>query len=418
MHIVLTNFLYKPHFGGVENSLYHISKVLIENGHQVSILVSDKGTLLNERLKDYEVDDGVHIYRYQHHKARFKIFNSLSVFFNMYRLGKVFKKISTLSEVDLIISRDYRSSLGLISVAKKNKTAIIYVIPGIVKFQDAASNSVQFSNLKTALKAFYNKSIYYGIHSFIQKKAIKKVTLNVLFSENMKMQLSSIMNCDSNFLQEKIAVIRPGVETERFIKHENTSFLKNEIGFDEDAFILLCLGRVIPAKGMDIAIRSMKYIKHPKAKLLIVGGGAGLQDLKNMVKEMEFQHKVVFAGISEEPEKYYRLADVFLMTSLYEPFGQTILEAMASGLPVVAFNSYENPELKTASSEIIQDGENGFLCSFGAQSLANKINEISRKEADSQLGEIGVKAREKVLEDYSWDSFTAKVLSLVNKSEN
>jgi len=119
---------------------------------------------------------------------------------------------------------------------------------------------------------------------------------------------------------------------------------------EQDATILLQLGRIVPRKGVDNVIRSLSKLKHlPNIQLLIVGGedetpdfekSKELKRLKAIAIEEGVELNVVFTGRKDRNilKYYYSAADIFISTPWYEPFGITPLESMACGTPVIGSN--------------------------------------------------------------------------------
>jgi GalNAc-alpha-(1->4)-GalNAc-alpha-(1->3)-diNAcBac-PP-undecaprenol alpha-1,4-N-acetyl-D-galactosaminyltransferase len=123
--------------------------------------------------------------------------------------------------------------------------------------------------------------------------------------------------------------------------------------------IVLTVGRLIPSKNHDKLIKSFLKLNQSGWKLVIVGGDALkmsiMNDLKNMVRELEAEDKVILAGNISNVDKFYLMSRIFVTASESEGFPNVIGEAMSAGLPVVTFDCIAGP------SELITDGENGFL---------------------------------------------------------
>ena len=98
------------------------------------------------------------------------------------------------------------------------------------------------------------------------------------------------------------------------------------------------------------------------------------------------------------------------MSSTYEPFGQTILEAMSSGLSVIGFKSDDN-NVMTATDEIVENGVNGFLCDFGVDSLADSLEKLISL-SPKEMEKMKFLNREKVSDHFSWNSFCRSLLEV------
>ena len=147
-----------------------------------------------------------------------------------------------------------------------------------------------------------------------------------------------------------------------------------------------------------------------KYVLVIVGNGPEMNKLKRCACQLNVCNRVFFIGSSPNPITYYNIADVFLMTSAYESFGQTIIEAMACGLPVIGFKNNEQTE--TATEEIIEDEINGLLCDNNSNSLTKAILVISEMTSNCKLI-IKKNNINKVKNNYSWPMMCQKLLKLV-----
>ncbi len=145
----------------------------------------------------------------------------------------------------------------------------------------------------------------------------------------------------------KIYVVPPGYDDARFfpVSRASREALKADYGYD--GRIVLALGRMAHNKGYDLLLRAMPAVveRAPDARLLLAVGSTEpsprereqVAELKALADELGIRERVIFGdyiGDDELPD-YYRLADVFALSSRYEPFGMTAVEAMACGTPTV-----------------------------------------------------------------------------------
>ena len=151
-----------------------------------------------------------------------------------------------------------------------------------------------------------------------------------------------------------------GIELFRFSDFNGTKKelddLKEELGL-KDKFIFAYIGRTAKEKNIEFVIDSFSKInnKDDKARLLIVGGGPILEDLKKYAEDRKISDKVIFTGLIpwEKIPYYYHLADVFVNASSSETQGLTYVEALASGVPVLVKND-------PCIEDVVKDGFNGF----------------------------------------------------------
>ncbi len=156
-------------------------------------------------------------------------------------------------------------------------------------------------------------------------------------------------------------IIPTGIELYRFrdfnASKEELDKLKESLGL-KDKFIFAYIGRTAKEKNIEFIIDSFAKIsdENDKARLLIVGGGPILEDLKNYANDRNLYNKVVFTGLIpwEKIPYYYHIADVFVNASTSETQGLTYVEALASGIPVLVKND-------PCIDDVIKEGYNGFL---------------------------------------------------------
>src|SRR4030067_29566 len=109
-------------------------------------------------------------------------------------------------------------------------------------------------------------------------------------------------------------------------------------------------------KGLVFLMRTLADLKKegvPPFKLLVLGKDRKAPYLR-LGKKMDISEETIFVGSTNEPEKYYGAADLFIHPAFYDAFSLTVLEALASGLPVITTAS-------TGASEVLNPGEDGFV---------------------------------------------------------
>lgn len=195
-------------------------------------------------------------------------------------------------------------------------------------------------------------------------------------------------------------------------KHKNISVIGNPIRYVNEINIalnrekkILMVGRLIRSKNQDKLIEMFAKINQPEWKLIIVGydhlNQQNMERLKNLAKDLNIENKVVFTGKYENVEELYISCSIFAFTSASEGFPNVIGEAMAAGLPVIAFDCVAGP------SEMITDGHDGYLIPlhnyslFQAKLAQLMENESLRKKLGSNARESIKKfSSEKICEDF------------------
>jgi glycosyltransferase involved in cell wall biosynthesis len=146
-----------------------------------------------------------------------------------------------------------------------------------------------------------------------------------------------------------ISVISNGIDLSEFSrpKARSTSIVRNELGIKEEDWVVGIVASLTPAKGIDKFIRVAKEVEG--ATFVVVGDGELRNDLQKLVSDLGLGDRVIFAGARENTRDILGVFDVFLLTSNWEAFGISSIEAMAVGVPVVAFRV-------DGVSEVVSDG--------------------------------------------------------------
>lgn len=157
-----------------------------------------------------------------------------------------------------------------------------------------------------------------------------------------------------------------------------------EVPPNTGALVLAAVGRLTHQKGFDLLLEAFATVGplHPNWKLFIWGDGEEADELRSTIRKMNLGDQVKLCGTSHSPEEWVGSASAFVLPSRYEGFGNVLAEAMAGGLPVVAYDCEFGPR------EIVQDGVNGLLVpAEDITALADALNQIMGNGAlRSRLG--------------------------------
>lgn len=184
-----------------------------------------------------------------------------------------------------------------------------------------------------------------------------------------------------------VAQVARGVDTQRFSPQHRQLSLRQSWGVREDELAALYVGRIAAEKNLDLAIRAFHGLqdRHPQAKFVLVGDGPLLDTLQRRHPEFHFCGMRTGLPLAE----HYASADLLLFPSTTETFGNVVLEAMASGLPVLAYD-YAAPRMH------IRSGHNGFTVRLGDETrYLGACAEMA--ESLPQLRAAGAAARQTAL---------------------
>ncbi len=175
---------------------------------------------------------------------------------------------------------------------------------------------------------------------------------------------------------EKVVTIPNWIDTSRFSSPERFGRrFREELGIPSDALVIGSVGRLSEQKGYRHLLAAAPDIRRacPRAVLVVAGEGESRNELEALAERLGVADMTFFPGFVREVESVYPSFDLFVLPSLYEPFGLVVLEAMVSGVPVVATRVGGVPE-------IIIDRETGLLVEPGdPHGLARAVIELIRK---------------------------------------
>jgi glycosyltransferase involved in cell wall biosynthesis len=194
-----------------------------------------------------------------------------------------------------------------------------------------------------------------------------------------------------------LKVVARGVDTQRFAPQHRSEALRSQWSVRPDDLVVMIVGRLAPEKNFTALTGAFDAIErvNPRARLVVVGEGPLRAELQSRCP------KAVFAGqrTGADLAAHYASADLFLFPSLTETFGNVTTEAMASGLPVLAFDY-------AAAGQLIRSGENGLLAPFGdGDAYIRLAAELASNDALRRV--MGERARQTAGE-LSWDGVVAR----------
>lgn len=208
------------------------------------------------------------------------------------------------------------------------------------------------------------------------------------------------------FSRNRIKVINNGINPEEFLLGIDVNLKKKSLGLNPEEKIIGVVGRLCEVKNHRLLIRAFaevrKYINN--AKLLIVGDGGLRNELENFSKELTLGDDILFLGERSDIPELMGIFDLFALSSDLEASNLAVLEAMASGLPVVATNVGGNPEL-------VVDGETGILVQRGDDKkfASAVIRILQNPELKKQMGFSG---RQRVIERFTFNRMMEEYIAL------
>ena len=372
MKILMLTWEYPPRIvGGIARVVHDLSKGLIKDGHEVTVITYREGN-----LPYFEDDKGVKVYRVDNYMINPNNFIDWIMQMNFNLLAKANEIIDKEGKFDVIHAHDWLVAYA----AKSLKNSYDIPIVATIHATEAGRNS--------------------GIHDETQRY-INDTEWMLTYEANEVIVNSNYMKCElqRNFGLpfEKINVIPNGVNLTMYSGIERDYGFRRNYASDNEKIILYA-GRLVYEKGVQYLIGAMPKIlqNYHDAKLVIAGKGGMIDELKAEVDHLGLGNKVYFTGYMDHKSlcKLYKCADIAVFPSTYEPFGIVALEGMLAGNPIVVSDI-------GGLNEIVEHGVNGMKSYAGnSNSIADSILTLL---FDHKLcNEISKNAKAKVKELYNW----------------
>lgn len=358
--------------GGAEKILINILKCLSRDKYDISLFLFEKsGVYLKDIPQDVEVSYLINESKRSHYL--------LSLF------GKIFRKSA------------FRIFMYFPS--------LVYRICGI-KYCDIDIAYIQDTTY--LLKANHAKKKIAWIHTNILNSPTYDHGLeqNLAFADkiiSVSQGATDIMNnVYPDFKNRTMTIYNPSPLSEitKLSELHNVAFFKPTI---------IGVGKLKEVKGFDILIKSFKLIidRGFDWDLIILGDGELRQELESLVNELSIFDHVQLLGFKENPYPYMAKADLFVLSSYFEGFGQVVVEAQYLGIPIVSTDCDVGPR------EILQAGNCGLLVPVGdVEKLADGIEQLM---TDQQLRETFIARGLNRAQDFDLPKIMAQVESLLDE---
>ena len=374
MKILMLTWEYPPRIvGGIARVVNDLSKRLIKDGHEVTVVTYRDSA----DVPEYENDKGVNVYRVDNYMIHPNNFIDWIMQLNFNMLSKATEIINKEGGFDVIHAHDWLVTYA----AKSLKNAYDIPIVATIHATEAGRNS--------------------GIHDETQRYIndtewllTYEATEVIVNSNYMKNEIQRLFGLPF----DKINVIPNGINLSNFTGIERDYDFRRQYAMDNEK-IILYVGRLVYEKGVQHLIAAMPKIlsNYNDAKLIIAGRGGMMDELRAEASNLGLNDKIYFTGYlnSKQVQKMYKCADVAVFPSTYEPFGIVALEAMLAGVPTVVSDV-------GGLDEIVTHGVDGMKSYAGnANSIADSVTALLY---DHQLAtNVSKKAKQKVKDQFNWE---------------
>jgi 1,2-diacylglycerol 3-alpha-glucosyltransferase len=387
MKILLATDTYYPDVNGAAYFTYRLATLLAKRGHNVSVMYpsrSFKNTISNDKEVIVYGIRSIHLPVYQNFR--------ISPLFISRTVRRVVGEISP----DIVhIQNHFLIGKEAVSAAKK------LGIPVIGTNHFMPENLVHYLHLPGIAERWAQKLAWRQfVRVFEQLDFVTTPT---------KTAAALLVKAGLN---KDVVPISCGIDLERFKPSNDGAYLERRFAIPTDRPVLLYVGRLDKEKRIDMILRALPDILRVTIVHLVLAGiGKEKQKLERLREKLGIRQAVTFAGFvpDEDLQNIYKVADLFVTAGTAELQSIVTMEAMASGLPVVAVNAMALPEL-------VHDGENGYLFSDGdSQMFAEKVVAIlTNQTMRAQMSERSLE----IIKDHDINKVIEKYEAIYNKVTN
>jgi len=355
---------------GVGSYVLNLSKCLAKKGHHVEVYSSN---LFKEGSRDtvpkYNVIEGINVHR-------FKVYKIPRVY-SGYLPSQALLQSLLSTNADVIHAHSYVYFPTYVSAIAKKMMNTVFVLT-------THQPPVESASRNRLLMFLYNSSV--GLFALKTADGVIAVTRSE----------KSFLQSHVGVSPSKIKVIPEGVDLQAFYPERKKA---------EKRVIILFVGRLSKEKGLRYLVEAIPNVIaiYPRAQFMLVGEDCGVKhELLKLADELEVKNRILFLEprFGSELSKIYRISTIFVLPSLYETFGLVVLEAMASGIPVVT--------TKVGGVEtLIEHGFNGLLVSpRNPSALAESIvTLLSKKSLYKRIRKQAIETSK----TYSWNKIAEKI---------
>lgn len=331
MNIGLFTETYYPEINGVATSVYTLKSELENRGHNVYVFTTTTPGAPEHEHNVFRVPS-----------VPFILITERRVgLFYQHKLANIIKKLN----LDIIHTHT-EFSLGIFGriMARELKRPIVHTYHTI--YEDYTHYITHIGVVDRRAKAFAR------IFTKVCCNTVEQVIVPTVKTKELLTKYN---------VHKNISVVPTGINLRKFDPAvqdpEKVEEIRNELQIKATDKILIYIGRVSEEKNLEEIIRALPayFERHEDVKFLIIGNGPDWERLRELALELKVQDKIIFAGAKpwDTIGLYYQLGDVFVSASRSETQGLTYIEAMASGLPVVA-------KKDDCLSGILVEGFNGY----------------------------------------------------------
>lgn len=371
MRICMLSWEYPPRIvGGIARHVEELSEALAAQGHEIHVITAE-----HPGAGAYEQRQGVHIHRIKTEQTPTPDFISWVLHMN-FGLANQAIRMHTHQPFDLVHAHDWLVAQAGVLLKQTFGVPLLATIH--------ATEAGRMKGIRGPIQTYINQQEWFLSYEAYQI---------IVCSEYMRREVRNQFGVPD----DKLNVIPNGINAAKFdFEFDHVAF-RRQFAMDHEKLVLF-VGRMVPEKGAQVLIEAIPHVVGlaPQAKFVVVGKGGFLNELRSRAAALRIGHKILFTGYVDDDTllRLYRVADVDVVPSLYEPFGIVALEGMANRLPMVVSDT-------GGLAEVVDHSQTGITTFAGdAGSLAWGLLEVLKHPDYARF--LGENAQQKVEHVFNW----------------
>ena len=245
-------------------------------------------------------------------------------------------------------------------------------------------------------------NLLHPVYLFLEKRCFNNSKCIIANSSMVRNQIIKVYGID----QKKVKVVHNGIKTKEINYEESFKKLSKEFAITKDQPIILFVGSGFKRKGVAEFLQIVSKIKIDDIKVFVIGKEKNIKFFINLSRKLNIEKQVVFTGPREDVDDFYTISDIFLFPTHYDPFSNTVFEAMNFGNAV--FTTKQNGASEILDENYIMDNPEDYI-------VASNINNLLSDQV--KLNNIKQKNRLKSLE-FSIEKNLSETLDIINEVIN
>lgn len=384
MRICMLSWEYPPRIvGGIARHVEELSEALASQGHEIHVITAE-----HPGAGAFEQRKGVFIHRVPTETALTMDFVEWILHLN-FEMAKEAIRIHRHTPFDLVHAHDWLVAQAGILMKQAHGLPLVGTIH--------ATESGRNGGIYSPMQKYINQQEW--LLSYESYRVI-------VCSDYMRRQVKAQFGLPD----DKVDILYNGIDGSKFEFDFEARSFRRRFAMDHEKIVLF-VGRMVIEKGAQILVEAMPEVlaRAPEAKFVVVGKGGFLSELKARAQATGVGSKALFTGYVDDDTlvRLYRVADVDVIPSLYEPFGIVALEGMAARVPVVVSDTGGLPE-------IVQHSRSGITTFAGdASSVAWGILEVIENPGYAQ--QMVNQAFRRVQDVFNWQVIAGQTQGVYEK---